>query len=58
MAVIPAGSWQTTRCLGEYTLVGCTVAPGYESEDFCWVRDLPNRAAHFIGDMMGLEAFL
>jgi predicted cupin superfamily sugar epimerase len=58
VAVIPAGSWQTTRCLGEYTLVGCTVAPGYVSEDFRWVRDLADLSQHFSGDMVGLEAFL
>ena len=32
--VIPAGAWQSARPLGEYALVGCTVAPGFEWEDF------------------------
>jgi len=32
--VIPAGAWQSARPLGEYALVGCTVAPGFEWDDF------------------------
>ncbi len=33
-AVVPAGSWQTARSLGEWTLVGCTVAPGFDFAQF------------------------
>ncbi|MBP0614693.1 cupin domain-containing protein [Jiella mangrovi] len=32
--VVPAGCWQTATSLGEYTLVGCTVAPGFDFENF------------------------
>jgi hypothetical protein len=32
--VVPAGVWQTARTLGEWTLVGCTVAPGFRFESF------------------------
>ena len=32
--VVPAGAWQSARSLGDYTLVGCTVAPGFEFERF------------------------
>jgi predicted cupin superfamily sugar epimerase len=32
--VVPAGAWQSARSLGDYTLVGCTVAPGFEFEHF------------------------
>jgi len=32
--VVPAGAWQAARSLGDYTLVGCTVAPGFEFEHF------------------------
>lgn len=32
--VVPAGAWQMARSLGEYTLVGCTVAPGFEFDRF------------------------
>lgn len=32
--VVPAGTWQAAASCGDYTLVGCTVAPGFEFEDF------------------------
>ncbi len=32
--VIPAHHWQSARSLGEWTLVGCTVAPGFEFSGF------------------------
>ncbi|CAM4051068.1 DUF985 domain-containing protein [Bordetella tumbae] len=33
-AVVPAGVWQAARPLGRFTLVGCTVAPGFEYASF------------------------
>ena len=33
-AIVPAHAWQTAESLGEWTLVGCTVAPGFEFEHF------------------------
>jgi predicted cupin superfamily sugar epimerase len=33
-AVVPAGAWQSAESLGEWTLVGCTVAPGFEFAGF------------------------
>lgn len=38
---IPGGHWQAARPLGEFTLCGCTVAPGFEFSDLRFVRDLP-----------------
>lgn len=32
--VVPRGAWQAARSLGEWTLVGCTVAPGFEFAGF------------------------
>jgi len=32
--VAPAGWWQSARSLGAWTLVGCTVAPGFEFSRF------------------------
>jgi len=32
--VVPPGAWQMARSLGDYTLVGCTVAPGFEFAKF------------------------
>lgn len=31
---VPAAAWQCARSLGAYTLVGCTVAPGFCFENF------------------------
>jgi uncharacterized protein len=32
--VVPAHAWQSARSLGEHSLVGCTVAPGFEFTQF------------------------
>jgi len=37
--VVPPGAWQSARSLGDYTLVGCTVAPGFEFEHFELAED-------------------
>jgi len=33
-AVVPPHAWQSARCLGAYSLVGCTVSPGFEFSGF------------------------
>jgi uncharacterized protein len=33
-AIVPAHPWQAAQSLGEWTLVGCTVAPGFEFSTF------------------------
>ena len=32
--IVPPHAWQSARSLGDWTLVGCTVAPGFEFEHF------------------------
>jgi predicted cupin superfamily sugar epimerase len=32
--VVPPGAWQSAESLGDWTLVGCTVAPGFEFSKF------------------------
>ncbi len=32
--VVPAGVWQAAESLGHWSLVGCTVAPGFQFEGF------------------------
>ena len=32
--IVPRHAWQSARPLGDYTLVGCTVAPGFEFSGF------------------------
>ncbi len=45
MAVIAAGEWQAAETRGAYTLVGCTVGPGFDFADFVLLRDAPREAA-------------
>ena len=33
-AVVPAGAWQAARPLSEHVLVGCTVSPAFEWDEF------------------------
>ena len=49
--VVPAKHWQAARSKGAYTLVGCTVAPGFLFEKFelaelpsAWKRSIPKPA--------------
>jgi predicted cupin superfamily sugar epimerase len=32
--IVPVGTWQSARSLGDWTLVGCTVAPGFSFAGF------------------------
>ncbi|MGV3580470.1 cupin domain-containing protein [Brevundimonas sp.] len=32
--IVPAGAWQAARSLGGWTLVGCTVSPGFDFASF------------------------
>ena len=36
---VPANWWQAARSLGDYTLVGCAVGPGFEFADFELLAD-------------------
>lgn len=33
-ATVPPNAWQSARSLGDWTLVGCTVGPGFEFDAF------------------------
>ena len=55
-AMVPAHAWQAAQSLGEWTLVGCTVAPGFEftrfemaANDWAPGRDTPLGAAMTAG---------
>jgi uncharacterized protein len=45
IVTVPAGWWQAARSTGPYTLVGCTVAPGFDFRDFELAADHPDQAA-------------
>ena len=42
---VPAGCWQAARSSGEYTLVGCTVGPGFDFRDFVLAADCSDAPA-------------
>lgn len=42
---VPAGTWQAARATGAYTLVACTVGPGFDFADFSLAVDVPETAA-------------
>lgn len=42
--VVPAGCWQAARSTGEFTLVGCTVGPGFDFADFAMLADVADEA--------------
>jgi len=58
VAVIEAGVWQAARSRGDFSLVGCTVGPGFEFEDFRFVSTLPDHGAHFTGELAELAVLL
>jgi hypothetical protein len=51
IGAIAAGVWQAARSLGAYSLVGCTVGPGFEFADFRFVAAIPGHAGHFTGEL-------
>ena len=58
VGIIPSGVWQAARSLGEYSLVGCTVSPGFEFSGFRFTVDLPDHQAHFVGELSQYAALL
>ncbi len=58
IGIIPAGVWQAARSLGEYSLVGCTVSPGFEFSGFRFTADLPDHRAHFVDAMSEYQELL
>jgi predicted cupin superfamily sugar epimerase len=58
VAVIRRGTWQAARSLGDFSLVGCTVGPGFDFEDFRLVASLAGHLAHFEGKLAPLASLL
>lgn len=45
VAVVAANRWQAARSCGDYSLLGCTVAPGFDFADFALLSDQPALSA-------------
>jgi predicted cupin superfamily sugar epimerase len=58
VGVIPSGVWQAARSLGGYSLVGCTVSPGFEFAGFRFVNALADYRDHFAGELAQFAALL
>jgi len=58
IAVIRRGIWQAARSLGEFSLVGCNVGPGFDFEDFRLVADLSGHQVHFDGELAPFASLL
>jgi predicted cupin superfamily sugar epimerase len=56
--IVPAGTWQTARSTGDYTLVTCTVGPGFEFADFALAIDDPEMAAKIANAAADLARFI
>ena len=54
--VVQRGVWQAARPTGAYSLVGCTVAPGFDFADFQFLADLPEADAIFAGALAEYES--
>lgn len=54
IAAVPRTVWQAAETNGDYTLVACFVAPGFEFEDFAMMRDVPDAQAALPPDLMRL----
>ena len=60
VAIVPAGCWQAARPRGDYSLVGCSVGPGFDFEDFQFVSDLEETSQRFeeVRDLARLRQLL
>ena len=67
-AIVPPHAWQAAESSGDWTLVGCTVAPGFEFAKFelapkgwtpvfvGWVERSDTHQLHPCSEMMGIAA--
>jgi predicted cupin superfamily sugar epimerase len=54
MHVVPANVWQAAEPTGDYALVACFVAPGFEFADFTMMSDELEVAARLPGELRRL----
>ena len=48
LSIVPAGWWQASKSMGNYSLASCSVGPGFDFRDFQMASDTP--AGHAIAD--------
>ena len=57
-SIVKGGLYQAAESTGAYSLVGCTVAPGFEFADFSFLRDDHERKEKFIEDFPDYRKFV
>lgn len=58
VACVPANHWQAARPIDTFSLVGCTVAPGFVFDDFRMLADQPSEILELKAKNPGLGIFL
>ena len=57
-SIVEGGVYQAAESTGVYTLVGCSVAPGFEFEDFSLLRDDLESKDKFLEKFPGHRKFI
>jgi predicted cupin superfamily sugar epimerase len=57
-AIVEGGVYQAAETTGDYSLVGCTVAPGFEFEDFSLLRDETEPKEKLLKEFPGYRKFV
>jgi len=57
-AIVEGGVYQAAETTGVYSLVGCSVAPGFEFEDFSFLRDEFETKKKFLQKFPGYQKFI
>ena len=57
-SIVEGGVYQAAESTGVYTLVGCSVAPGFEFEDFSLLRDDLENKEKFLQKFPAFQKFI
>ncbi len=57
-AIVPGNTWQAAETTGDHSLVGCTVAPGFDFADFSFLSDTHQILDRFKAQETGYDRFL
>ena len=57
-SIVEGGVYQAAESTGIYSLVGCSVAPGFEFEDFSFLRDDPENEAKLLKEFADYGKFV
>jgi len=58
VGIITGGTYQAAETMGEYSLIGCSVAPGFDFNDFKLLRDDAALKQSIISNTPELQRFL